>query len=89
MATIAVHRESGVRYIVLGGGIRMFTPSHPSTASGRRTKELEPAKSVPMTMIALCDPNGAVVWFRSEEILVTEVDGASPTAILTSGGAFR
>jgi hypothetical protein len=89
MATIAVHRESGTKYIVLGGGVRMFTPSHPLAVGGRRTPERESPKAVPVTMMALCDAEGTIVWFRSEEMLVLEVDGASPAAILTSGGAYR
>jgi hypothetical protein len=89
MATIAVHRESGTKYVVLGGSIRMFTPSHPLAVAGRRNRELESPKPVAVTMIALCDAEGTIVWFRSEEMLVTEVDGASPSALLTKDGGYR
>ena len=89
MATIAVHRESGTRYILLGGGIRMFTATHPVRVDARSKPGLDSPKSLPVTMMMVCDADGTVVWFRSEEMLVTEVDGGSPAAILTSGTVYR
>jgi len=90
MATIAVHRESGVKYIVLGGGVRMFTPGHPiAVGTGRDPAARESAKAVPVTTTMVCDAEGAIVWFRSEEPLVVEVDGAPPAAILRNGSAYR
>ena len=90
MATIAVHRESGIKYIVLGGGVRVFTPTGPmQTRASPDRSARETAKSVPVTMTMVCDAEGAVAWFRSEEMVVVEIDGRSPAAILTAGAAYR
>ena len=88
MTAVAVHRESGTKYVVLGGGVRMFTPTHPMSGSGPRKAGLETPKSVPVTMMAVCDAEGTIVWFRSDELLVIEIDGVSPVAVLTRS-AYR
>ena len=90
MAAIAVHRETGIKYIVLGGGVRMFSPTHPLAAGSFVDPAARAAaKPVPVTMIVVCDAEGALVWFRSEELVVVEIDGAPPAAILTTQGAYR
>ena len=88
MAAIAVHRESGTKYVVLGSVVRMFTPGHGMAGSGQPKAGLESPKAVPVTMMAVCDAEGTIVWFRSDELLVTEIDGVSPGAVLTRA-AYR
>ena len=83
MTAVAVHRESGTKYVVLGSGVRMFTPTHPIAGSGQRKVGLETPKAVPVTMMAVCDAEGTILWFRSDELLVIEIDGVSPVAVLT------
>ncbi len=34
-------------------------------------------------MMAVCDTEGTILWFRSDELLVIEIDGVSPLAVLT------
>jgi hypothetical protein len=67
----------------------MFTPSHPVGAAAQRSPGLEVPKALPVTMMAVCDAEGTVVWFRSEEILVLEIDGVTPAAILVARDAYR
>ncbi len=90
MATLAVHRESGTKYIVVGGGIRMFSPRAAGSARPLRDPAArEAASPVPVAMVMVCDDAGVLVWFRSEELLVVEVDGSTPAAILTATGGYR
>ena len=35
------------------------------------------------------DEEGNIAWFRSDEILVVEVDGSTPGALLAPRGAYR
>ncbi|MBK6690958.1 MAG: hypothetical protein IPG50_01925 [Myxococcales bacterium] len=83
MAIIAVHRESGAKYVILGGGIRMFTPSPPIKAESQRETS-HASRSVPVTMMATCDGEGVITWFRCEDMRVIEIDGAPPSAVLAS-----
>ncbi len=90
MATLAVHRESGTKYIVMGGGIRMFVPGLVASARPLRDPAArEAAKPLPVTMVMACDSAGTIVWFRSEELVVVEVDAATPAAILTATAGYR
>jgi len=90
MATIATHRESGARYVLLGTGIRTFTPSAPLADAARRKQGgIEAPRAVPITMVAVCDAEGAIVWYRSEELLIVEIDGQTPAAALHRNQAYR
>jgi hypothetical protein len=80
MSTIAVHRESGTKYVVLGGDLRMFTPSHPIPTATRN----ESPKPIHVSMTMVCDSEGAISWFRSEELIVVEIDGTPPLSLLTT-----
>jgi hypothetical protein len=85
MATIAVHRESGARYVLLGVSVRMFSPASLTPAT-RPAGGAETSRQVPVMMAAACDEAGAIQWFRTDELLVTEVDGQSPASLLRREG---
>jgi hypothetical protein len=89
MSTIAVHRETGTRYVLLGAGIRTFTPSAPLPDAARRKQGVEAPRPVPITMVALCDAEGTIVWYRSEEVRIVEVDAQTPTALLQRNQGYR
>jgi hypothetical protein len=64
----------------------MFTPTHPITHDGSRPSSSESPKPIPIAMTMVCDAEGATIWFRSEELVVIEIDGAGPASLLKSAG---
>lgn len=82
MAIIVSHRETGARYVLLGADLRMFAASAPLSTAARRARSIEPPKAVPISMLAVSDAKGAIDWIRSDDAVVVEVDGRTPTALL-------
>lgn len=82
MATIVLHRESGLRYVLLGTGLRSFTPQSPVPVAHDRQAGRTPQRPILITSVSVCNGEGEVLWFRSEEIVVVEIDGRSPAAAL-------
>jgi hypothetical protein len=88
MTLLAVHRPTGARYVFLGVAAQSFTPSAPLPVEARRAKALPPPRTISAAMAAVCDAEGAIHWFRSEELTITEVDGHTPAALLRAA-AYR
>jgi hypothetical protein len=68
MATIARHRTTGVRYVVLGA----THTRHVKTVGGVDSR----------FSIAVCDAGGAISFLSPHELVVLQVDGASPDRVL-------
>lgn len=50
----------------------MFTPSPPVKAESQRETS-HASRSVPVTMMATCDGEGVITWFRCEDMRVVEM----------------
>ncbi len=79
MAVIVRHTESGSRYVLLGGGYGAWSSSRPSLMFGGALPE---DRSGDVRVALVCDENGHVAWVESECLVVENVDGRHPSAIL-------
>lgn len=76
MATIVRHNDTGKHLILVGTGYGAYQ----SKAADRFVNE---QKSGEITVLACAFPDGRVLWCDSKEITVVEVDGKSPSEILS------
>ncbi|WP_013321595.1 hypothetical protein [Gloeothece verrucosa] len=79
MTVIIKHLDSGNEYILLNAGLGASKSSLPS----RVLNDLFTSdNSDKVMMLVACDVKGRIVWLRSNEIIVTEIDGKKPSEIL-------
>lgn len=72
MATIVLHRKSGRRFVLLGTGFGAYKSARPSVFGGNLFPREEEGR---MPLAAVCDKNGLIEWFYTDELIVEEVDG--------------
>jgi hypothetical protein len=72
MAIIVRHNTTGNYYLLIGTGLG----ADQALPSSRLLKNWLPAT------VAVCDRLGEIFWLPAAEIVVTEVDGSSPTDLL-------
>lgn len=72
MAIIVRHNTTGNYYLLIGTGLG----ADQALPSSRLLKNWLPAT------VAVCDRQGEIFWLPAAEIVVTEVDGSSPTELL-------
>lgn len=83
MATIVEHEETGTRYVLLGAGLGMlsqFQQRKGLNGSGAGETTARKIESV----IAVCNDDGDIGWFKESELLVVSVNDVSPHDILLS-----
>ncbi len=80
MATIVQYKTDGKKYVLLGTGFGAYKATRPGVFFGNLLPNEEEGQT---TMVAVCDPNGTIRWTHSEELIVLEVDGHSPSAVLS------
>ncbi|MGF1464569.1 MAG: hypothetical protein ACFCGT_00415 [Sandaracinaceae bacterium] len=68
MAVIAVHRETGKRYVLLGAGFGRVRGDHGLDQTSQ--------------LLALCDGEGRVHWIPARDIAIVSVDGEPPASLL-------
>ncbi|MCO4745882.1 MAG: hypothetical protein KC912_13895 [Proteobacteria bacterium] len=68
MATVVRHVETGERFVVLGAGFAMKDEG--SVKRNRRAG------------VCVCDDQGRIGWFKSEDLVVESVFGQRPDEIL-------
>ncbi|MBP1153814.1 MULTISPECIES: hypothetical protein [unclassified Paenibacillus] len=74
MATIVLHKPSGEKYIFLGTGFGAYKATRASVLGG----DLFPHEEAGEIMAAaVCDAQGHIRWFETEELQVLEMDGVS------------
>lgn len=72
MATIILHKPSGVHYVLLGTGYGAYQSHRPSVFGG----DLFPHEhSGKIPVAAVCDEHGEIHWFLTEELQVAQIDG--------------
>lgn len=86
MATIVLHRPSGLKYVVVGSGFAEWRVTTPSWAGGILDPDIHKGQ---VALIACAEPSGAIKWFHSGELIVVEVDGKSPEQWLTPAEPYR
>ncbi|GFE67651.1 hypothetical protein [Chroococcus sp. FPU101] len=79
MAIILQHINDGNEYIFLGIGLEGQKTSISSRMLGEFFAKDVPEKSI---LIAACDSFGRIVWLNMSDVIVVEVDGEKPAAIL-------
>jgi len=85
MATIVVQRSTGRRYVLVGTGYGMAETATPGVFWGNWAPDVKRSE---MSLVAVCDADGSIGWYRLEEIQVVEIDGKPPQHWL-SGEPFR
>jgi len=79
---IVVERvEDGSVYILLGTGFGMYKSVKPHFFFGNLVGD---ESSGQMAMVAVCDLNGRIGWFQSEQLRVLRVDGQTPEELLVA-----
>jgi len=75
MATIVVHKRSGIRYILIGTGYGAYKSQLPGVFGGSVFPREETGE---IPLAAVTDGEGNIKWILTEELVVTEVDGQPP-----------
>lgn len=85
MATIVEHKETRMRYILLGAGLGMY---------GEVMDGAKPFKAIlnnsaweargHLSIVSVCNSEGEIGLFNMDELTVVSVDGVSPESILLS-----
>ncbi len=79
MAVIVQARKTGKKYVLLGTGFGAFKATRPDLFFGNLMPKEEEGQ---ITMVAVCDAEGKIRWAHSDDLIVVEVDGSSPDALL-------
>jgi len=79
MATIIEHIETGKKAVLLGAGYGAYKASRPSAIFGNWAPVEDTAD---ISMLAVADENGVVLWCKSDEIRVVSVDGVAPGELI-------
>jgi hypothetical protein len=79
MATIVQYKRTGKKYVLLGAGFGAYKATRPGVFFGNLLPEEEEGQ---VTMVAICDAEGKILWTHSDELTVVDVDGSSPGEIL-------
>ena len=79
MATIVESTRTGKRYVLLGTGFGAYKATRPGVFFGNLNPNEEEGE---FTMVAVCDPKGVIRWTHSDDLIVIEVDGQSPEALI-------
>lgn len=80
MAIIVEHKELKMKYILIGTGFGIYKTSKPAGFIANRIPKEDLGE---MTMVAVCNEQGKIRWFNSEELIVKKVDEISPGDILS------
>lgn len=80
MATIVQSQRNGEKYILLGAGYGAFKSSVPGAFFGNLSPDEHEGQ---FDMVAISDPEGTIHWVESQELTVVEVDGVTPSQILS------
>ncbi|MGD9676910.1 MAG: hypothetical protein AB7V16_00900 [Vulcanibacillus sp.] len=72
MVTVVIHTESNKRYILVGTGYGTYVKTDPSTPFGFLLP-YEETGEIPVA--ALCDSDGLISWFPTNELRVIQADG--------------
>lgn len=72
MSIIVLHEPSNKKYILLGTGFGAYKAQRPSILGGNLFPH-EEAGEIPVA--AVCDENGVIQWFYTEELKVLEING--------------
>lgn len=72
MAIIVIHKESETKYILIGTGYGTYVKSDASTAFGFLLPYEENGE---LPVAAVCDSDGFISWFPTNELRVLQVDG--------------
>lgn len=83
MATIVQYKRDGKKYILLGTGFGAYKSTRPGVFFGNLLPNEEQGQ---ITMVAVCDHAGNIQWTHSDELTVVEVDGDSPSTLLSDVG---
>lgn len=80
MATIVLHKPTDKKFILIGTGYDLLSKANylePLYGSLHRDK-MSPA----LEMAAVCDNKGQISFINSNELIVLEIDGVSPSQII-------
>lgn len=72
MAIIVCHKKTNKKYILLGTGFGAFKAVRPSLLGGNFIPHEEEGN---IKMVSVCDKNGNINWFYSNNLYVIQVDG--------------
>ena len=78
MAVIVLHRETGLRFVLIGTGYGMYKSSMPGVVGHLTPIEDRGEKG----LVAVCDSKGTIHWCDSQDLRVVSVDGKTPTELL-------
>ncbi|MBC8080583.1 MAG: hypothetical protein H7X86_09570 [Gorillibacterium sp.] len=73
MATIVLHKPSGVHYVMVGTGYGAYKALRPSFLGGALFPH-EESDEIPVA--AVCDEHGNLQWYLTDDLQVVEIDGA-------------
>lgn len=79
MTIIIKHLDTGNEYILLSAGLETAKGSLPSRMLNDLFTSDNPDK---IMMVAACDVQGRIVCLRSNDVIVTEIDGKHPSELL-------
>ena len=82
MAVIVKHRETGERYVLVGTGFGAYKATKPNWFFGNLMAD---EQSGELSVVAVCNAEGGIGWFQSNELLVVSIDGEAPDIVLGTG----
>ncbi|MBP89300.1 MAG: hypothetical protein CMJ64_21730 [Planctomycetaceae bacterium] len=80
MATIVQSKRNGKKYVLLGTGFGAYKSTRPGVFFGNLIPDEQEGQ---ITMVAVCSKDGNGRWTHSDDLTVIEVDGSSPSELLT------
>lgn len=81
MATIVEHKETKIRYVLLGTGLGMASKLQKSQGFVGATKTTE---EMITSVVSVCNDDGKISRINTSELTVISVGGVSPESILLS-----
>jgi hypothetical protein len=72
MATIVQHKNTSAHYVLIGTGFGAYKSQRPSFVGGNLFPH-EEAGEIPVA--AVCNNEGIIQWFYTDELTVIEIDG--------------
>jgi hypothetical protein len=81
MAILVLHKQTGIRYVLIGTGYGAYSSSNSSLFGGDLFPNEEHGE---IQLAALSDSNGCIIWLPTEELQVMEIDGVAVGKLLTA-----
>ena len=80
MAVIVQHRTSDEKYVLVGTGFGAYKALKPNWFFGNMMADEESGE---ISVVAVCNADGDIGWFRSNELRIISIDGQDPAGAIS------